>query len=104
MLQGLAPMAKNKIPAKEPKPGKLLDPNTYELITRYFQVVRSVWNSAHNLPPQEALSKKKEAVGWACAAARHAGECSVDDGDSLADCLRRAAEELLAKAEELEGG
>jgi len=96
-------MAKNKILVKPTPAVVLLDEQTQTWIALYWKVVLSVWYSSHDLPPDEALSKKKEVIGWACSAARLVGEGHAAQGVNLADCLTRAAEELLAKAKKLEG-
>lgn len=71
-------------------------------IETFFTIMESLWSSSVGQPPYESMVKKKEAVGWACVAAKDKAEEAVDKGKSLSDCLKEAAEELLLKAKELE--
>ena len=73
-----------------------------ERVDLYTAIILSTWNAAMELPYEHAKLKKKEAVGWACSMARVIAEEEVDQNKNLAECLRRAAEELLSKAAEFD--
>lgn len=79
-----------------------------EKIDLYFCMVLSTWKGAMDAlghgGHKEHIHKRKEAVGWACSAARVVAEESAAEGLSLADCLRRAAAILMDKADELDDG
>ena len=71
-------------------------------VLRFLSLALNVWDSAMlSNSPSTANAKKKEAVGWAILAAKKVAEEEVENGSSLQECLRVAAQFLL-EAKEIE--
>ena len=64
---------------------------------KLFQVALKVWKASQGQELVIQDYRRKEALGWAVAAARLEGEMTATHGGSLADCLRSVIKELVAQ-------
>ena len=64
---------------------------------KLFQIAHTIWKASQHQDSIIQDYRRKEAIGWALAAARQEAEQTATNGGSLADCLRGAIKELEAQ-------